>query len=414
MKLRHLWILILLVATAPAAEDFLDRLRETLSVSSADGQIGARLSGTLDVESYHFQFPAPGLIYTPDTTLINPRLAVFCDTQLGRQFYLFAQVRVDRGFDSSDENVRTRLDEYALRYAPGSAGRLNLQIGKFATVVGNWVQRHGSWENPFITATLPYENLTGIWESVAVRSSGVLLAWAHLLLVPPNAKAEYADKHLRSPMIWGPSYASGLAIFGEFGRLTYAAEMKNAALASQPESWNFDHGLREHPTVSARLAYRPNLMWNFGLSASTGPYLRPAALPTIPAGFGLGDYREVVIGQDVSFAWHYWQVWLEAYRARFENPRIGHADTFAGYAEVKYKFTPQFSGAIRWNRQTYGDINHAGGRRPWGRDTWRLDVAPSYRLTPQLQLKLQYSYQEEPDAAQPTRQTFATQATLRF
>jgi hypothetical protein len=55
-----------------------------------------------------------------------------------------------------------------------------------------------------------------------------------------------------------------------------------------------------------------------------------------------------------------------------------------------------------------------GGRRPWGRDTWRIDVAPCYRVTPHFQLKLQYSYQEEPGAAQPVRHTLATQATLRF
>ena len=414
MKLRRLWLLPALVIGAQADEGFYDRLRDTLTVASADGTVGGRLSGTLDIESYHFQSPAPGLIYTRDTELVNPRLSVYGDAQLGRRLYLFAQVRVDRGFDPGPGGLRGRLDEYALRYTPGTSGHFSLQVGKFATVVGNWVQRHGSWENPFITAPLPYENLTGMWEAVAVRNSTILLAWAHLLEAAPTAESEYADKHLRLPVIWGPSYASGVAVSGELGRFTYAAEVKNAALASQPASWDFDRGLVEHPTMSGRLGYRPNLMWNFGLSASSGPYLRPSAAPTIPVAYARRDYRQVVIGQDIGFAWHYWQVWFEACQARFENPRIGDAVTNACYAEVKYKFTPQFSGALRWNLQTYGDITHLGGRRPWGRDTWRVDVAPSYRVTPHFQLKLQYSYQEEDGAARPVRHTLATQVTLRF
>ena len=64
--------------------------------------------------------------------------------------YLFVQARVDRGFDPSDEEVQVRLDEYALRINPWEMSASDLQIGKFATVVGNLVPRHLSWENPFV------------------------------------------------------------------------------------------------------------------------------------------------------------------------------------------------------------------------------------------------------------------------
>ena len=46
------------------------------------------------------------------------------------------------------------MDEYALRWTPWDDGRLSLQAGKFANVIGNWTARHQSWENPFITAPL--------------------------------------------------------------------------------------------------------------------------------------------------------------------------------------------------------------------------------------------------------------------
>ncbi len=43
-------------------DDFLDRLDAALTVSAFEDNFRARLSGTIDLEMYHFQQPAPGLI----------------------------------------------------------------------------------------------------------------------------------------------------------------------------------------------------------------------------------------------------------------------------------------------------------------------------------------------------------------
>ena len=78
---------------------FLDRLDAELTVSAFDDNLRARLSGTIDLEIYHFQQPAPGLINSEIDNLFNPRLTLFLDAQLGSQIYFFAQSRLDRGFD---------------------------------------------------------------------------------------------------------------------------------------------------------------------------------------------------------------------------------------------------------------------------------------------------------------------------
>jgi len=281
-------------------------------------------------------------------------------------------------------------------------------------VVGNWVPRHGSWENAFVTAPLPYENLTGIWDVVAAKSPATLLAWAHFggNGIPAN---EYLEKPLRSPIIWGPSYARGAAMFGDIGKFKYAFEVKSAALSSHPETWETNEDGWRHPTLSGRLGYRPNAMWNLGMSASEGTFLRPLASPTLLPGHSLGDYRETVLGQDVSFAWHHLQLWAEAYEARFAIPGVGDAETIAYYVETKYKFTPQFFGALRWNQQLYGTIPDGfGGSTRWGREAWRIDVAPTYRFTPHVQLKLQYSLQHERDGPREFSHLWATQLGLRF
>src|SRR5437660_2660829 len=405
MRLLRALSFCLLVCTARAFEidDFLDRLDSALTVAAFKDNFRARLSGTIDFEAYHFQQPAPGLIGSDIDNLFNPRLTLFLDAQFGSQIYFFAQSRLDRGFDPSDHGAQVRLDEYALRITPWDDGRFTLQIGKFATVVGNWVPRHLSWENPFVNAPLVYENITAISDKSAPLSPfDFIRRFDH-------------GKYEFNPVIWGPSYASGISVSGRLGQFDYAAEMKNASLSSRPESWNATAIGFDQPAFNARLGYRPNQIWNFGLSASEGAYFRPEAERTLPRGSDIDDYRELVLGQDISFAWHHLQLWAEFYEARFEVPRVGDADTFAYYLEAKYKFTPQLFGALRWNQQLFSNIpNGAGGQVRWSQDLWRIDVAAGYRFTSHTQLKLQYSFQKETTGPRDDNHLIAAQLTVRF
>jgi hypothetical protein len=413
-QLRPLLIAIVAYTSiGRAAEDFFDQVESALSLSAADQRVRMRLSGTLELEGYTFQTPAPMLLRASGDSLVVPRLTVFLDGQLGSHVYLFAQARADRGFDPGQGSFRPRLDEYAVRYTPWLDGRISMQVGKFATVVGNWAARHGSWMNPFITAPLPYEQLTGMWDNEAARSSTVLLQWAHVRPGLPAAIAA-TEKRLRVPLLWGPSYTVGAAVSGEHRHFQYAFEIKNASLSSRPRMWHHWDEQHEHPTASGRLGYRPSPMWDFGLSASAGSYLRPIAARTLAPGYGLGDYRQMLIGQDVSFAWRHLQVWTEIYAARFQIPTVGDAKTIAYYIETKYKFTPRFSAALRWNEQVFATVPERAGPVAWGHDVWRVDFAPGYRFTPHLQLKLQYSLQHGDGAGRDFTRTVATQLTMRF
>lgn len=407
-------ILLLFAPRAHASDEFFDRLASALTFATSDATVRTRISGTLDLEGYVLPQPSPGLLYTSGHALFNPRLTLFLDAQLGPRAYFFAQGRVDRGFDPAADDATARLDEYALRFSLLPRARLHFQVGKFATVVGNWVARHGAWENPFITAPLPYENLTAIWDLAVPRAPGQLLAWAH---VRPAviANLEQAEKPLRVPLIWGPGYTHGAALAGVVGRLDFAAEVKSAPLTSRPDDWSAGRMEWSEPTYATRVGFRPDARWNLGLSASTGPFLQPAAAPTFAPGRDRSDYRQTLLAADMGFAWHHWQAWAEIYTARFAIPRIGDADTTAYYAEVKYKFTPRLAGAVRWNQQLFANISDGrGGRSAWGRELWRLDVAPTWRFTAHTQLKLQYSLEHSAAAPAPTTHLGAAQITVRF
>jgi hypothetical protein len=405
MKLLTTLVFGAFICTANAIDldEFIDQIDTALTFSSPDHDVRARLSGTFDTEFYHFDQPPPGLIDSSSDNLFNPRLTLFLDGQMGKQIYFFAQARLDRGFDPTDHGAQIRMDEYAVRLTPWDDGRFNLQVGKFATVVGNWVPRHLSWENPFINAPLVYENVTPVSDKVAPASR------LDFITRFDSGKYEF------SPVLWGPSYASGISVSGRIEQFDYALEMKNSSISSRPSSWNITTNGFDRPAFDGRVGFRPNQMWTFGFSASEGTYFRTEAEQTLPRGGNIDDYREFVFGQDASFAWHHLQVWAEFYEARFQVPRVGDADTFAYYLEAKYKFTPQFFGALRWSQQLFDTIN-AGSRGSvqWGSDLGRIDLAGAYRFTPHTQLKLQYSFQKETSAPNDDNHMFAMQFTVRF
>jgi hypothetical protein len=402
---RAFFVAGILAAAGPAhGQDFLDRVDEALTVSVFHDDLRARLSGTLDLEGYHFQQPAPGLIDSSQDSLFNPRLSLFLDAQWRSQIYLFVQARVDRGFDPSDRGAEIRLDEYAARYTAWEDGRFTLQLGKFATVVGNFMPRHLSWDNPFINAPLPYENITPVTDVAGPSSRSMFFT-----RFVPSEKYEF------NPIIWGPSYTTGASVSGRIAQFDYAAEIKNASLSSRPESWDATATGFDYPTVSGRIGFRPNESWNVGVSASEGAYFREKAESTLPPGKSLGDYREFVIGQDAGFAWRHLQLWAEVYEARFEVPRVGDADTVAWYVEAKYKFLPQWFAALRWNQQLFNSVPDGhGGSAQWSANLARIDAALAYRPTAHIQWKVQYSFQKETSGPGDDNHLFSTQVTVRF
>jgi hypothetical protein len=406
--------LFALTRAASGQDDALDRIDSRLSFGSKDDGVRARVSGTLDLEGYSVSQPGPGLLYDEGSQFFVPRLSLFLDAQLGAHVYAFAQMRADRGFDPGENGPAVRLDEYVLRYTPWENGALNIQVGKFATVVGNWTLRHGSWDNPFITAPLPYENLTGVWDVAAVRSVRQLQSWAGVRPMPTVGGA-FLDVNNNIPVIWGPSYGSGAALLGELGNFDYAFEAKNTSLSGRPETWSPTDTEWQHPTFSGRVGYRPDETWSLGFSASEGPYLRAGAEAALPPGRTLDQYLEFVFGQDVAYAWHHLQLWAEVYEATFKIPGVADVRTEAYYVEAKYKFTPQLFGAIRWNQQLFSPVTTSTVTgAEWGRSAWRVDVGPCYRLTPHVQLKLQYSTEYQQAASRNWGNLLAIQLTTRF
>jgi hypothetical protein len=399
-----------------AADDLARRVEDALTVRSPEGTVRARLSGLADLEGWWTDRPPPGLVFGDGGGFVNPRLSLFLDVWLGERFYGMAQFRADRGFDpleTSDGQVRA--DEYLLRWTPLGDQRLHLQVGKFATVAGNWVPRHLSWENPLVTAPIPYDNVTTITDTTVPASDGEFLARRDV----PDKKRAWI------PVVWGPSYATGGALFGSVERWDWALEVKNAALGARPTEWDVaDRGFR-YPAVTGRIGWRPNAPWTLGMSGSTGVYLREEAIDRLPRSVSPGDARETVIAADARWARHRLEVWSELFAARFgvpivpsaagAVPRAEHADTLAWYLEARWRVLPAAWVALRWNQQFFGDVpDGQGGQRAWDRDAWRIDLGVGWRPLRWAQAKLQYAYRHNRGPLQQGEQMVVTQVTVKF
>jgi hypothetical protein len=385
---------------------WLNKLDDALSYESPNGFWRADLSGLADLEGYYTDQPPAGLIFYKKDFILNPRLSLYLENQLGEHIYSMLQVRLDRGFDpGTHPHGDARFDEYFLRYTPFNDGRLNIQAGKFATLYGNFVPRHDSWHNPFITAPLMYENLLAITDKNAPSSRAIFM----------NRKNIQTPRSIWVPWIWGPSYALGGAVFGSMDRWEYGVEVKHAGLASRPYAWDPTHVGFENPNYTGRLAYKPNASWTLGASASFGPYLLPSAEPTLPAGKEISDFNQLTVGPDISFAWRKFELWSEAYYGYFDVPLAGRAESGGYYLEAKQKLDEHWYVGLRWNQQFFGSVENVFGQQEqWDNNNWRIEPVVGYRLNRHLQVKLQYGFSHQQGSIQEGEQMVATQLTLKF
>ena len=121
-----------------------------IELASRDGFWRFALRPTVELTYWHADTPLPGLLNFTGTDFFQPRLSLGLNVMAGDEWLVHVLARWDRGFEVG---VRPdgdfRIDEAFLRWRPLGDGRLNVNLGKFATCFGNWVPRHGFWDERF-------------------------------------------------------------------------------------------------------------------------------------------------------------------------------------------------------------------------------------------------------------------------
>lgn len=387
----------------------LDWLSEGLTFNSPDGNWRGQLGGWADAEYYRQDTGgANGWIFLKKghRDLLNPRLSVTADVQGGDWFYGFVKLRWDRGIHpgllpSVGQSSAARWDEYFLRFSPFGE-TLRLQIGKYAPPLGNFLGRHDSWDNPFINYPLLYEQVTSVSDGIVNASAAAFVSYRHM----PDNRGKWVS------VIWAPLYTEGATLMGTIGQWGYALSVTNRSVSSRPSMWN--DASWSDPTTIGRVTYQPSANWLLGSSVSQGAYLKATVDRSLLQGHAPGDYMQTTIGLDARYEHRRWQVWGEAIWSRWEIPNAGRADMLSYYFEAKYKLSPHWFLAGRWNHQIPFRLEHAGRSEDWDNSQIRLDGAIGYRWNRNFQVKVQYSWLHQWASLQNGGHLLAVQSTVKW
>lgn len=344
---------------------------------------------------------------------VAPRLTLEFDLFPNEHWYAHVTARADRGFDPFTEpDGEVRIDEAFLRFRPFGDSRLNIQVGKSATVFGSWVNGHAYEDDPFLTAPLPYSQILGIGvvnpgllspQSIANRASGAALG------VFDGPKRNWAST------IWGPSYTTGISAFGNVGGWDYGLEVKNSGLPSNPDVWDPELAQYEDPTFTGKIGYRPNAAWSFGGSASHGPYLETSAEQFLPAGVDRGDLPYTILGLDARWAHRNWVLSAEAVGAQYETLEAGDLRTLSYSLQARWKVSPGIWIAGRFGQTFNNEARGPGGEAvEFSPDIQRVGVAVGWRVTPELLVKAEYNFTHLEDSRVSEQNLFGLGANYRF
>jgi hypothetical protein len=372
--------------SAPSLKDFealgpldvIEKLGETpLNWRSKNGWIEVTYNGSFVFEGYVIDTRAPGLI------MENDPFFYYKDTNIGRlsvgeHLMFFVNLQDDRGFDPDNQGFRSELVAYFVRATPFDEPWVNLQAGKFATVVGNFVPRHGTFENPFVRDPLPYDFMTVLGNGPPAPNATALLNRRNI----PDRKQRWI------PMVWGPVYHTGVEAFGAVEKFEYAFCVANAALSTPPNQWDLDSQNDEHFNYEARVGYEPIIGLKLGASYALGPYLKKSRFD---------DMDQQTFGFDAAYSIGHWQFWSEFFATEWEAPNISdELRAYSYYVETRYKFTPGFYGSLRWGQIFFNEIEKANGNDTrWDRDAWRIEAGLGYFIRKNIVTRIQYEHNHQ-------------------
>ena len=360
--------------------------QDGIILGPADGTFQIDIRPSIEAILWSGDTPAPALLGYDDDAFFAPRFSLDVDAAAGEHLTFHSTTRWDRGFDAgSAPDGELRIDEAFLRWRVFDDQRLNFQLGKYASFFGSWSGQHDFFDDPFLLAPLPYSQLIGV--SPTSPGSPLNTGGPGGGSVPLSLKS----KDQWASMIWGAGYGIGGGAFGSTEHFDYALEVKNSALSSHPDAWqeiNFSH-----PTVTARVGYRPDATWAFGLSASRGSWPEVNAV-----GVDRDDLVQNSLGLDLRWARHDWIVSGEVVLTEFETARSGDLQAASWFVQARYKVSPGVWLAARIGQMLANEAVGPGGAAfAWQSDVWRAELGGGWRIRPNVLLKAGYTFTHTED-----------------
>lgn len=328
--------------------------------SSAQVQVSGEVSAYV-AKSERSQTPR---VINKGTPSFGWRLDLFFDGQVSENVFALANIRV-----LEDEELR--VDYAALRVTNLTALNFNFQVGKFDMPFGNLGERRFPEKNFLFGLPIIYEYRTSLPAQVVTK--------AELL----NNRGKGVGMRLIDLGV----YDLGAMVFGEAGRLHYAAAVANGTISA-----TYNRGLNSNNDFNKiiRLAYTPMMGLTIGAAGSFTAYL-PSEGKSFPRTKSAGDYFQRIGEVDLEFSrghfifygqgvYSEWDVPLETEDAKLSV--IGY------YAEAKYTWVPRFYTAARVSGLRFSQLDFDGSSRRWDYDMFEAEAGIGYFIDRNAVVKL--------------------------
>lgn len=295
------------------------------------------------------------------------RTRLFFDAKLSDNSSAFLQLM-------TDANSVVIYGAY-VRFTDLAGKYLNVQAGYLPTTIGSFGARVYSDKNPLIGTPLVFNyhsNLVGFIND-SMRTVEQLLA---------RRDIRY---NIGLPVVYDACWNTGAELYGSVGKLDYSLALLSGAV-SLPTIEQY----KDVPQVTSKLNYyfTPGLM--VGAAGFYGPYLSEYVYADeIPEGHDYIDYMNYGIGYDFYWSTRYLEIFSESYHATWEHPYLPDLSVNSGYVEAKYKFSPGWYVAGRYDFFEPGSVStDSDSKQKWDYPVTRYEFGVGRHLSRQALLKL--------------------------
>lgn len=335
------------------------------------------------------------------------RLRLSTELSVGAHLSLLAEVRSD--------NIDTP-SFYALylRVSPWRKRAFSLQVGQIPPVFGSFGRRYYAYDNPVIGFPLGYHYLTTVRDDASPASADDLAA------------SRGHGAFVRYPL-GSNDPASGLPLFNALRwdtgvQMRVGTEPLSLGLAvtqgtlSRPRVRNDNDGVQ----VAGRLAWRPMVGTELGLSGARGPYAETALLESLPPPATDQRLHQTSFGADAEYSAGYWllrgeAIWTRWDVARVEAPLLDSPlRAFAILLEARYKLGPGLYAAARVDHLAFATIPGSSGPSSWDANVTRVEAGLGYSPWRRTLLKATYQYNWRDGGPSRAAGLFAGQVVLWF
>ena len=303
------------------------------------------------------------------------------------------------------ENIE-RAIPYALylRVRPLKKIPVDVQVGRIPVVFGTFARRYGG-DTPLSGVPLAYQYLTSLRPDAVPASADNLLffrglGWKVTYPVPAPTEAPGV------PVITTYRWDTGVEAHAASRYVDGAVAFTSGTLAN-PRVDDDNQGRQ----MSGRVAVKPVIGLILGASVSRGEFLTHQVKDFYEPVFPGTNYRQRALGFDGEYSRGFWIVRGELIDSRWNLPAANQPyitnplRATAGYVETRYRITPRYYAAARYDYLTFSKItgfrqtNAAPGQpTPWDAPVTRAELGGGVSITRHLTARasLQFNHRHGP------------------